>query len=147
MAEHLTHPGGAPVAVQPCAICGNPVAHDALFCPACGTTFRRRRGPDHVLIAAGVLAIIVGVLLALLLSQDNGNDTPTTAQTLPATTTISSIPVVPGITTPTTATIGTTPTTATFPTTAATVPTTISIPTTATTVPTTSSLPSTATAP
>lgn len=67
--------------VRPCPVCATPVSADALFCPACGTTLRRRRGPDLALVTAGALAVLVGVLLAVLLTRDDTGTVATTTGT------------------------------------------------------------------
>jgi predicted nucleic acid-binding Zn ribbon protein len=147
--------GGAPVSVRPCPVCGTPVAADALFCPNCGTPFQRGRGPDAALVAAGVLAVIVGILLALLLTQGDSGTTPATPTTTQATITTTPAPTAPGTPVPTTTapvpTPGTTSTTTTTtppatttapsPPTSGPVPTTTAPGTPAPTTPTTTTAP------
>lgn len=92
-------PDGPRVTVRPCPVCGAPVAHDAIVCPSCGTSLQHRRGPDLALVVAGVLAVAVGVLLALLLTRDPGDvgrpvavPSAVTAAAPPAPTTVAPAP-------------------------------------------------------
>ena len=79
MATPSLPPDGTPVAVRPCPVCGNPVAYDAVLCPACGTALNRRSGPDVAIVAAVVVAVAVAVLLAVLVARGGGDQTPAPA--------------------------------------------------------------------
>jgi predicted nucleic acid-binding Zn ribbon protein len=83
MATPSLPPDGTPVAVRPCPVCGNPVAYDAVLCPACGTALNRRSGPDVAIVAAVVLAVAVAVLLAVLVARGGGSSSPASAPATP----------------------------------------------------------------
>lgn len=139
MSTPVTDPMGRPL-TRPCPVCSRQIAIDAPFCPHCGTVLRDR-GPSGPLIAAGVLAVIVGILIAVLLTQDDktSSGSVTTIPTLTSTgPTGASGPtgsvVVPPVTTPPVTTTATAPTAATPPATS-TAPTGATGPTGATATP------------
>lgn len=123
-------PEGPPVAVRPCPVCGAPVAHDAVVCPNCGTALQRRRGPDLALVVAGILAVAVGVLLALLLTRDSGDAGPVVPATTAVTT--AATPVTPPASTPAVPNTPVVPSTPVVPTNPRTTPTPTTTPTTTT---------------